>query len=84
MDGGLGGQDSSSKRNRVNGVSPLRSFLQNKNAFSQDAELFKKPLLGGGKNEKGNMAMQPSKGQWVVSSQLCSLRGSLEVKMKRG
>lgn len=79
MNRGLSGQGSFSQRNRINGVSPQRLFLQNKNAFSQDTEIFKKPLLGVGEDERqdGSRALP---GQWVVSSTLCSFRGSLGVE----
>lgn len=78
VDGGLGGQGSLSQRNRINGVSPLRSFLQHKNAFSQDTEIFKKPLLGRGKDERGKMAARPSQGQRGASGELCASSASPE------
>lgn len=47
MTGGLGGQGNFTQRNRINGVSPQRSFLRNENAFSPHTEVCKKLLLGG-------------------------------------
>lgn len=56
VDGGLGGQGSFSQRNRINGVSPLRSILQDENVFSEDTEFFfLKHLPGRGNYERLSM-----------------------------
>ena len=61
-------------------MSPLRSFLLEENAFSQDTEVLKKPLPGEGQDERGKMAAEPPAGQWVAGGKLCSFGGSLGVE----
>lgn len=60
---GLGGQDSFRKRNRINGLSALKSFLQDENAYSQVTDIFlKSPYRVGERIREARWQQSPPRG----------------------
>ena len=57
-------------------MSPQKLFLQNKNAFSQETEIFKNPLVGGRQDETEGSAASPPPGAVGAEQQAVFLQST--------